>query len=257
MADLTPPVASRFVWRQTPAGRALISPDLGDLAAHLFTTRDLQFPEGPAGSDYAPVAEVLGVSQAEVVRVRQVHGQVVRVVRPGERLAPLSDGDAIVSTDPARAVAIRMADCVPILIADRHRRAVAAVHGGWRGTAAGVCGAAVAAIAEEGVPPADLVAAIGPSIGPCCYQVGEAVRAAFETAQPAGACWFRDDGPGRWRLDLWRATVDQLVRAGVPQAAIVVSRECTVDHPDRYHSFRRDGAAAGRMVAAIRLAPRS
>jgi polyphenol oxidase len=254
VAKVTTPVAAGFAWRDTPAGVCLVSADLASLADHVFTTRDLQFLGGPIDPDYERLGAAFGVSGERVVRVRQVHGRVVMCVRPGEASGALSDADAIVSTDPSRVIAVRIADCVPVLLADRRGGAVAAVHAGWRGTAAGVCLAAVDALRDLGVPAGDLVAAVGPSIGPCCYQVDRAVRQAFEAAWPGAAAWFRDDGPGRWRLDLWRATVDQLLEAGLARADLHVSRLCTADHPKICYSFRKD-ASVGRMAAAIRLRP--
>jgi YfiH family protein len=222
----------------------------------VFTTRDLRFSRPLDDPDYAALAETLGVSPTDVVRVRQVHGRVVVVVRPGEAIGAPPDADAIVSTDPTRAIAVRVADCVPVLIADRGCRVVAAIHAGWRGTAAGVCGAAIDTIAALGAAPADLVAAVGPSIGPCCYQVDRPVKAAFDASQPGAGSWFEADGPGRWRLDLWTATIDQLAAAGVPRASISTARLCTADNLSVCYSFRKERAEAGRMVAAIRLAAR-
>jgi YfiH family protein len=176
----------------------------------------------------------------------------VAVARPGE---PFRDpgADAVISFDPAVPISVRAADCVPILVADTERRAVAAIHAGWRGTCANVAGATVERLADQGVPASDLIAALGPSIGPCCYQVGENTRAAF-TAAAASSGWFSDDGPGHWRLDLWRAATEQLEHAGVRAERIHVSRLCTFDRADVCFSFRREGAGTGRLVAAIRLA---
>jgi YfiH family protein len=250
------PVAAGFTWTESTTGRSLVCDALSPLALHVFTARDLRFLRPLDDPDYDALAETLGVSAADVVRVRQVHGRAVVVVRPGETIGAPPDADAIVSTDPARAVAVRVADCVPVLIADRGRRVVAAIHAGWRGTAAGVCGATIETIAALGPAPADLVAAIGPSIGPCCYQVDRPVKAAFEATQPGADAWFEADGPDRWKLDLWTATIEQLVAAGVLRASISTARLCTADNLSAFHSFRREGADAGRMAAAIRLGAR-
>jgi YfiH family protein len=161
--------------------------------------------------------------------------------------------DAIVSTDPSRAIAVRIADCVPILLADADRRIVASIHAGWRGTVAGVTAAAVAVIKELGVAPGALVAAIGPSIGPCCYQIDTRVRDRFLGERPAAAAWFSDDGPGHWKLDLWRANAAQLTEAGVPHQAVHIASLCTAHNPADWFSYRKEGPGTGRLVAAIRL----
>jgi hypothetical protein len=156
---------------------------------------------------------------------------------------------------------------------------VAAVHAGWRGTAADAARSAVEALAHHfGSAPEHLVAAIGPSIGPCCYRVGQDVRAAFEAAGARDGsidAWFSETpagsalrgvpgtdpsasggGPALF-LDTWRANADQLRRAGVPAGQIHVSRVCTSCHRDTFHSYRVDGERAGRMVGIIRPRGRS
>jgi YfiH family protein len=242
-----------FEWTEGEAGKMLQAPALSAVAPHLFSTRALQFRGPSISADFDRVGAAFGVAGAAVVRVKQVHGRGVLIVRPGESIAEPPDADAIISTDPSRAISVRVADCVPILLADRRQRVVAAIHAGWRGSAAGIVYSTIEEIRELDVAAADLVAAIGPSIGPCCYQVDDKVRTIFLGMTPDAANWFNEDGPGHWRLDLWQATIDQLEDAGVPAAAISAARYCTADHLDDCFSYRKEGSGTGRNVAAIRL----
>jgi YfiH family protein len=194
----------------------------------------------------------MDLEPTSIVRARQVHGCGVIELRAGRDVGVGQPADALVSADPLRAVAVAVADCVPILIADRRHRVVAAVHAGWRGTASRVVVAAVETLARDGVPASDLIAAIGPSIGPCCYQVDAPVRDALIAGSRGASEWLTPDGDGHWRLDLWRANRDQLRETGVATDAIHAARFCTADHLDDCYSYRREGAAAGRMFAAIR-----
>jgi len=246
-------VTDEFRWVEGAAGKALVAPALEAIAPHVFTTRALSFTATTVDQDLVRLGQVLDVTPDRIVRVSQVHGRAVLVVRPGDTLAPRYEADAIISSDTTRAIAVRVADCASILIADRQRRVVAAVHAGWRGTCAGVARAAVEAIVETGVPAADLVAALGPSIGPCCYQVDDRVRTAFLGMTPDAAAWFAEDGPGHWRLDTWQANADQLEAAGVLPENIHVSRLCTAEHLTDFFSYRKEGAGTGRLIAAIRL----
>ncbi len=157
--------------------------------------------------------------------------------------------------DPSVALAIQVADCVPLLLADRQTGAVAAVHAGWRGTAAGAAPAAVTALVREfGVRPERLVVAQGPSIGPCCYTVGDELVDAFRAGGFARNAdrWFVRDDTGSLKLDVWAANRDQLVSSGVPAAAIHAAGLCTSSRPDLFASYRRDGPGAGRIAAVIR-----
>jgi YfiH family protein len=197
-----------------------------------------------------------------VLAARQVHGADVfapaeperaAVARAGQALpAALPAADALVTA--ARAVVtIRTADCVPILLVAPAAHAVAAVHAGWRGLLAGVVEAALATLAtRHGAPAADVRAAIGPAIGPCCYEFGaEHLDALAGRLGPdvIARAW-RPSAP-RGHLDLPAVARLALERAGVPGAAIAAVGPCTAHHPDELHSYRRDGAHAGRQLSYV------
>lgn len=174
----------------------------------------------------------------------QVHG--ARVAAAPFQGCP--EADAAVTAAAGVLLGIETADCLPVLLVDPARRAVAAAHAGWRGSAAGVATQAVAALVELGSRPGDLVAALGPGIGPCCYEVGDELRAAFG---PLAAAVFREGPRGRAHLDVREANVLQLVAAGLRPENLHHVAECTYCTPGRYHSFRRDGKGAGRMISYV------
>jgi purine-nucleoside/S-methyl-5'-thioadenosine phosphorylase / adenosine deaminase len=254
-----PTIPDTFEWTTESWGAALRCRPLGAIAPHLFTTRQLSLT-GP--EDTAELAAAVGARR--VAMAKQVHGRTVLVVRDDHAPPAVSpEADVFVSSSRDAAVAIRVADCVPLLMADRRRGVVAAVHAGWRGTAARAAVAALAALEREfGTTPADVVAAIGPSIGPCCYEVGSELVDAFAAAGHERHLidrWFLAPAPPRGsrerpklRLDVAGANRDQLLLAGVPDAQIHSSGLCTAMHLDVLTSYRAEQEAAGRLVAAIR-----
>jgi polyphenol oxidase len=250
-----PHLPPAFTWIEQPWGALLQCVPLAGLAVHGWTTRELAIVAGPADCEgqWDQLAASGGVPRGSLAAVHQVHGAAVIDAQAGEGDArPRADG--LVSGDPSLMLTVRVADCAALLIADGRRGAVAAVHAGWRGTAAGIAAAAVARLRDlYGSHPADLVAALGPSIGPCCYTVGAELVEAFQEGghdeRDLGR-WFR---PGeRLQLDLWAANRDQLEAAGVPAAAIFVSGLCTACYPEWFYSYRREGRAAGRLVGFVR-----
>jgi YfiH family protein len=176
--------------------------------------------------------------------LRQVHGAVVA-------LAPWTgtpEADAAVAVQPGLVLGIQTADCLPLLLVDPQRGFLAAAHAGWRGTAAGVTRQAVRELVARGSRPRDIVAALGPGIGPCCYEVGEELREAFG---PAGAVFFRPGSDAKPHLDIRAANVRQLLEAGLKAEAIHHLADCTHCHPDLYHSYRREGHGCGRMISFV------
>jgi YfiH family protein len=178
-----------------------------------------------------------------IATLKQVHSDTIVKVEDG--LGCLGNGDALITDRPGVYVTIRTADCIPVLIVDPVRRAVGAVHAGWRGTAASIVAKTVARMRSEfGSEAGDLEAAIGPGIGQCCYEVGPDVAARF-------AQWFPElNGvESAVRIDLVEANRRQLAGAGVRQ--VLVASRCTRCGSDEFHSFRRDGDLSGRMTSGI------
>jgi YfiH family protein len=172
---------------------------------------------------------------AQLATLKQIHS--ASCVAAEGRTGILGEGDALLENQPGSVVAVKTADCVPVLLVDRRLHAVAAVHAGWRGTAAHIAADAVAAMGRRfGTRAEDLHAAIGPGIGKCCYQVGAEVAAQF-------------GGQGRGHIDLPDANRRQLEEAGVTPERIYASNLCTMCRGEEFDSFRRDGAAAGRMYS--------
>jgi len=262
-----PDVGSSFAWVQESWGPALVCEPLAVVARHVFTTRQLRLS---SMEGCAALAASLGVTQGRVHRLTQVHGAGVVVISARERVPPweVREGDALVSDDPAIGLAVRAADCAPILIADRRTGAAGAVHAGWRGTAAGVVTAAVAMMRESfKSDPSDLVVAIGPTIGACCYEVGTELVDAFAASGFERYLidrWFRAPAARRGerehprlRLDIPGANRDQLVLAGVPDDQIHLAGLCTAEHLGVLTSYRAEREQAGRLAGAIRpMSPR-
>ena len=196
-----------------------------------------------AGESRTRVARALEGS-GRLLLLEQVHGSAV-VEAPWEGTPR---ADAAVAAAPGWLLGVQTADCLPVLLVDPGRRLVAAAHAGWRGTAAGIAARAVEALVARGSRPEDLVAALGPAVGACCYEVGEELREAFG---PSGAASFRAGPRGRPHLDVRAANERQLLGAGLRAAALHHVADCTRCRGDLYHSYRRDGRAAGRMISFV------
>jgi YfiH family protein len=183
--------------------------------------------------------------------VHQIHsGTVHRATEAGY----VADGDALISDVPGLLLEVRTADCLPVLLVDPVRRVVAAAHAGWRGTVAGIAARTAAQmVAEFGCRWGDLQAALGPSIGPCCFEVGPEVAAQFDDScvVQAAAEESTNSTQQRVKVDLHRANMTQLLDAGLSPGAIFQVAPCTMCHPGQFHSFRRDREQSGRLVSGI------
>jgi len=198
------------------------------------------------------LADAAGFAVSGMVCAEQVHGGAVAVVRAedaGRGAAQFGDAllgvDALVTDVSGVLLTLFYADCVPIIIADPARHTVAVAHAGWRGLVEGVVGNTVAAMREDfGSEPASLLAAVGPCIGPCCFEVGAEVAERF----PSEALAPRETG-GKPHVDLPAAAARHLREAGLFVENITVAGECTSCLPDLYFSHRRDNGRTGRIAA--------
>lgn len=221
-------------------------------------------PENVARNRAKLVSEVGGDSKFELVAVRQTHSVIVRRVdaEHGELMSPdgkaVLEGDGLMTSVPGVMLSVQVADCVPVIVVDVEKRVVAAFHAGWRGTVARIVEQGVAKMRlEYGSRSEDLVAAIGPSIGPCCFEVGAEVRAEFEAAFPYAAELFRESPT--LHADLWAANRRQLLDAGVQAARISLLGECSAcsrvkDGGRKYFSHRAEKGFTGRMMAVVGIA---
>jgi hypothetical protein len=218
--------------------------------------------------------EILGM-----VTLRQIHSSLIRRVTADDINTPLK-GDGLMTGQPGVLLGIQTADCIPVLVADRKNRAVAAFHAGWRGTLARIVENGVGRMRLEfGSRAENLIASIGPGIGQCCYSVGDEVRQQFESQFTYAPDLFREiydsdpvkekypmlfltaRAPGHselgpaMHLDLFEANRRQLLAAGLKKGSIFVTGQCTGCNTDRFFSHRIEKGFTGRMMSVIGIAP--
>lgn len=208
------------------------------------------------------LAKAVGFEIGGMITAQQVHSATVRIVTAEEagrgaldRESRIPATDALVTNQPGICLMVLSADCVPVLLFEPEKRVIAAVHAGWKGTAANIVVKTVQVMQENfGCDPQQLVAAIGPSIGKCCFEVGEEVGQVFQRLFP-GDQTIVDIGkrPGKYQVDLWETNRKELLACGMKNENIEVADMCSVCHPDRFFSYRREGEKAGRFGAGIGL----
>jgi YfiH family protein len=226
----------------------------------------------------------VGAGNMRVVALRQIHSDIIHRVDAAETAAPGSastddatQGDALFTRERGVLLVVQTADCIPILLADARHHAVAAIHAGWRGTLRRIAEKTVGRMQMEfGTRPEDVIAALGPGIGQCCYEVGPEVAKEFQAQFPSAREWFEGPfdtlasgendpnwlpwltmmppghppPPPRVRLDLIAANSAILAEAGVPPQRISSSGYCTACRKDLFFSYRRE-RTTGRLMAAI------
>ena len=203
--------------------------------------------------NFERAGRILGVAASRLYVVSQVHGVAARVIEDDEdrEVVLRAVGDITLSRAPGVACGVRTADCVPILIGDRTTGAVAAIHSGWKGTVANAAGAGVRALRQLIGGPGDLVAAVGPHIEACCFEVGADVAAELAGCSSLGESAVAVGGGDKPHANLRAIVRAQLEAEGIAGTAIDDVRGCTVGDKERFHSYRRDGKVGGRLMSAI------
>ncbi len=198
------------------------------------------------------LCQMLEIDDQHLVLPRQVHDTLVAEVT-AENLGSRFEGiDALITTLPRTCIGVSTADCVPILIYDTRTRAIAAAHAGWRGTVAHIAQKTIAQMAERyGSQPEDLKVAIGPSIGPEAFEIGDEVYEAFAQADfDMQRIALRRE---KWHIDLWQANALDIQQTGVPASNIEIAGVCTYEHYDQFFSARRLGIKSGRIYTGIMI----
>ena len=224
--------------------------------AHGFGTRH---PGGdkPSRKDWSGKSVQGGREIFPLLSLRQVHGDRVVIFDPAIQTIEEvwhTEGDALVTRTPGFALGVFTADCLPIFLYDPVQEAIGVVHTGWRGTAKGVIRRAVERMEEAfQCRGADLLAALGPCIGPCCYEVDGPVKAAFLSG---GIPWERVSKPRgyeKWLLDLYQANLFHMEKAGISKENINVLKICTSCHGEAFYSYRNADKTGGRQINFIAL----
>lgn len=208
------------------------------------------------GDDPSALARAAGFDEQRLLTLTQVHGDRVLRVRGGDdpERVRTTRADALVTDDPDLFLAVKTADCVPVLLAHVREPVVAAAHAGWRGLVAGVIEATVREVADlAGAPRSELVAALGPAIGPCCFEVGPDV--AETVARAVGSREVILQRRPRPHVDLWGATLRRLIEAGIPRDRVELVGPCTRCAEAAFHSYRREGPGCGRQLSFIGIRP--
>lgn len=227
---------------------------------YAFTTRQNGLGARTQGikqpDDWKPVTDAFGIAPDRLVTVTQVHGEtIVRAEESNYKSVRSAEADAIITRERGLAIGVETADCVPILLVDPAIPAVAAVHAGWKSTVQKIVQKAVGKMRQEfGAEARRVIAAIGPAIGPECYEVDEPVMGPVRETFPFWKEVTSPHGVDRWGLDLGRLNRRELMEAGLPAENVYSFGLCTSCNPDLFYSFRREGRT-GRMLSVVMIKP--
>lgn len=210
----------------------------------VFTTRHFPYD---SRQDRTALARTLGLDPDRLVIPGQTHSSHVRIVdSPGI----FEDTDGVVTRNPDLVLSIQVADCIPVFLVDRPSGTIGIVHAGWRGIVAGIIPNAVHTMCKIGADPASLQLLMGPSIRQCCFEVRDDVLPLFQDR------YIHTAQDNRHFIDLQRLVSDQALGLGIAAVRIIDQNVCTMCHPEEFHSYRRSGKTAGRMLGFLTLEPK-
>jgi len=240
--------------------RLIIIPEVDSISGigHAFTTRFNGLGARTIGmktpKDWEAVAAVFGIGPDRLVTVNQVHGEtIVNVDERNFHSLSTVQADALITNAPRIAIGVETADCVPVLLIDPKTPAVGAVHAGWRSTVLNIVGKTVGKMQSSfGSDPGRMIAAIGPAIGPECYEVDEPVMGPVRAAFPFWNDVASPKGNNRWNLDLVKLNRLELLQAGLAAENIHSLGVCTSCRRDMFYSFRAEGRT-GRMLSVVMI----
>jgi polyphenol oxidase len=229
---------------------------LGGVSDNEYDSLNISFKEGDEESrvlqNWGRLAMAFAIPLDQFLTLNQVHGDDIFIIKPFGDYYSSSEAlnyDAIVTTRTNLAICIKTADCVPVFLVDRIKKIIAVVHAGWRGTALEISAKVVRLLIEKyGSSPQEILTAIGPSIGQCCFEVNSTAANAFFEQKNNEAFLFPGARPSKWMLDLAEANRRQIMNCGIPEANIDVSDLCTSCRQDLFFSHRGSGGITGRQV---------
>ncbi|MBI3353579.1 MAG: peptidoglycan editing factor PgeF [Nitrospirae bacterium] len=226
-----------------------------DFIRHSFIIKQKNSAVEANGALKETAARILNLEKWQVETINQTHSDAVFVHNEECRASESDEGfDAHITNNSGIAIGVVTADCVPVLLIDRKKRIVAAVHSGWRGTAKRILQKTVKKMSDSfGSKPEDMIAGIGPSIGQCCYEVDEKVIEPMKREFDYLNRFSIQKKENKWHIDLQMINREQLIETGLKPTNINIVSLCTFCYPDLFYSYRRDGAGTGRMMAVVMI----
>ncbi len=245
----------------------VISTRLGGVSRGVFSSLNLSTQVGDDPLRVSQNRELFrlgaGYAKTRLVQAKQIHSDIVLKVGAGDVKSlpvsgPWKEGDALITAEKNVTLMILVADCLPVLFYDPVHQAIGLAHAGWRGTATHIAAKTLLSMGEAfGTQASEVRVALGPCIGPCCYEVGDDVKGQFDEIFPWSSEVFQKSFEGRFKLDLPEANVRQLLDLGVLPENLVRSNLCTVDRKDWFYSHRAEASpekSTGRLGAFLMLA---